>query len=78
MIEKAITIIKQDLEKVFDLSSISKIDCFDIHFGICRYIRNKFLWNNAELTNLLNKHFKTDNVDDLSHCILNHIVNNDR
>lgn len=69
--------IKKDLEKKIDLKSLDKMNVLDIHFGVCLYIRNKFLWKNSTLVKELNLFFRTDNVDDLSHKILEVIKKED-
>lgn len=62
----------QDLinQIVLDLKNISTNldinDFFIIHFYVCAYIRNKYLWNNNKLINKLKDYFKTDDVDEIS------------
>ncbi len=74
IIKEIIEKIKEDLEKNFDLEKVSNLNIFSKHFGICAYMRNKFLWNNPELVKILNQHFKTNHVDDLSCKILDEII----
>ena len=52
------------------MEKVPYLDVFSKHFGICAYMRNKFLWNNPKLVDILNQHFKTEHVDDLSNKIL--------
>lgn len=54
IIKEIIEKIKEDLEKNFDLEKVSNLNIFSKHFGICAYMRNKFLWNNPELVKILN------------------------
>ena len=70
MIKKFLKMVKKDLEMRFDLKNIDMSDILRVHFQVCLYIRNKYLWHNKTLTNSLLKHFSSENVDDLSLEIL--------
>ncbi len=74
IVEETLQKIKEDLEKHFDMEKVPYLDVFSKHFGICAYMRNKFLWNNPKLVDILNQHFKTEHVDDLSNKILDEII----
>lgn len=69
--------IKKDLIGKIDFNKLDKMNILEIHFGVCGYIRNKYLWNNPTLVKELNLFFRTDNVDDLSYKILEAIKKED-
>ncbi|MGN1200708.1 MAG: hypothetical protein ACI4R8_00385 [Candidatus Caccovivens sp.] len=68
--------IKTDLESK-NYFNADMSDIISVHFGVCLYIRNKYLWRNSDVVEMLNAYFKTNNVDDLSHKILNEIKKED-
>ena len=74
MIKSLLKTIKKDLESKIDLKSIKAMDNFEIHFGICMYIRNEYLWNNVFIVKTLGQYFGTTDVDDLSHKILENVL----
>ena len=65
--------IKKDITKNFDITTIDETNPFAMHWGICMYIRNKYLWQNKPLVEILNKHFNTKEPDELSHKIFHEI-----
>ncbi len=75
-ITEILNTIKTDLESK-NYFNADMSDIISVHFGVCLYIRNKYLWTNPDLVKLLNGYFKTSNVDDLSHKILNEIKKED-
>ena len=46
MIKKFLKMVKKDLEMRFDLKNIDMSDILRVHFQVCLYIRNKYLWHN--------------------------------
>lgn len=63
---------KQEIE----INKIIQFDSFTLHFAVCMKIRNRFLWNNKEITQILMNYFKSDNIDCLSHAIWQEITKN--
>lgn len=49
-------------------------DIFSLHFSICLYIRNEFLYNNPENFTILSQYFNTTCIDELSRKILNYAI----
>lgn len=74
MINSLLKMIKEDLESKVDFNTIKDMDDFQVHFGVCLYNRNKYLWGNEFTSSLLMSYFNVDNVDDLSHKILEDIL----
>ncbi len=74
MVESILEIIKKDIEVSFDLHELKNKDKFTLHFGVCLYIRNSYLWHNKFICDVLNKKFKTKDVDSLSFKILDEIL----
>lgn len=60
--------IKKDLEKSFDFNNLVD-DVFAMHFGVCQYIRNKYLWGYPKNVKKLQKIFDTNDIDTLSNQI---------
>lgn len=74
MIKSLLKTIKKDLESKIDLKSIKAMDNFEIHFGVCMYIRNEYLWNNVFIVKTLGQYFGTEDIDGLSHKILEYVL----
>ncbi len=77
MVKTILQKIKEDLIEKISKEDIKKLDIFQTHFGVCLYIRNTYLWGNDFISRLLMGYFDDDNVDDLSHKILEYIIEND-
>lgn len=73
MVDEIIREIKLDLESKINLKELDMTDVWKVHFGVCLYIRNKYLWENKPRTEMLLEYFNLENVDDLSHKILEKI-----
>ncbi len=41
-------------------------DIATLHFGLGMYIRNRYLWGNAETIQILKEYYKVESVDDIS------------
>ncbi len=67
----------QEVRHKVDIKKVEELNIFDIHFGICLYIRNKYLWTHPETVEELKKYFNSDDVDTLSHKILDEIKKED-
>ncbi len=74
MVKSLLNKIKKDLEGQLDLKSINNLDKFSLHFGVCKYIRNKYLWNSPAYKRILSEYFKELEVDALSYKILKEIL----
>ncbi len=70
MEKEILQIIKTDLLQKMDVLTSDLSDKLSLHFGLCSYIRNTYLWHNPTITKLLNNYFHTNNEDDLSYKIL--------
>lgn len=75
MVEKLLNDIKNDIKGKIKKEDINEENIFNLHFGICLYIRNKYLYKNMDLIPELEKMFNIDNIDDLSFLILNYFKN---
>lgn len=67
--------IGQDLSKHFNYEDIDNF--FYLQYFVCRYIRNKYLWNNKSILNKFISYFNTTDIDELSYMIYEKIKNND-
>ncbi len=66
--------IKEELKKQIDFSRIDLEDAFQVHFGVCGYIRNKYLWCNREFGKKLMAYYKVKDIDTVSHKILGEVL----
>lgn len=67
---KIIEKIKKDIEKYANIEDIYSLDELALHFGVCLYIRNHYLYNKKRNLAILSKYFKTDNVDTISRKVI--------
>ena len=44
-----------------------------LHFGVGGYIRDKYLWQCPQNVKKLSMLYGTDNIDDISHCLVKKI-----
>ena len=77
MVKHILQIIKRDLERFINLKEVDALNPLTIHFQICLYIRNKYLWEKPKTVKILNSYFHSEHIDDLSHMILNEIKKED-
>lgn len=72
MYEKLINEIYQDVKNILNLDEINNF--FYIHFCICQYIRNKYLWNNISYRKVFMDHYNNENIDDISYMIFKDVL----
>ena len=72
MYTKIILMIAKDIKNIVDLKLIE--DYFYLHYYLCRYIRNKYSWNNKFLKLYFQKCYNIEDVDDISFLILKDVL----
>ena len=70
MIKHILNEIVNDLKGQITLEEIKNLDKIWLDLGVCRYIRNKYLWKNPQNVKMFQEFFNVEHVDDISFAIL--------